>query len=326
MQFGVPSSLVLHAALLGGMLLNLSAPDPFDVVTAQAVPVDILSAEEFSQITRGSRTAEPLPTPEVPQSVGQSDVDRGTATEGAGREDAATAADNANATPDTATPPPPPPPPDPLPEPEPEPEPVAEPEPAPVAQREPEPVPAEEPVPEQTARFTAPAPVARPDIAPTPRPVERPTPQPEQPQQQPDQTEFNADDIAALINRDENQGGGGATDQTPATLGAPEGRDATLSESEMDALRRQIARCWNPPVGSVGAADLVVRVQMNLAEDGSLRSNAVVVNSSGNPAFQAAADSALRAVRRCAPYSLPFEKYSAWQDVIVNFDPRDMLR
>lgn len=319
MQFGVPSSLVLHAALLGGMLLNLSAPDPFDVITAQAVPVDILSAEEFSQITRGSRNAEVLPTPEVQQSVGQSETPRDTATEGQGREDAATAADNANATPDSATPPPPPP--EPEPEPTPEPEPAPEPEPTPVA--EPEPAPAQEPAPEQRAQFTAPAPVARPDIAPTPRP----TPQPQQPAEQPSQeTEFSTDDIQALLNRDENQGGGGASDQTPATLGAPEGRDATLSESEMDALRRQIARCWNPPVGSVGAADLVVRVQMNLAEDGSLRGNAAVVNSSGNPAFQAAADSALRAVRRCAPYSLPFEKYSAWQDVIVNFDPREMLR
>lgn len=323
MQFGVPSSLVLHAALLGGMLLNLSAPDPFDVITAQAVPVDILSAEEFSQITRGSRNAEVLPTPEVQQSVGQSETPRDTATEGQGREDAATAADNANATPDSATPPPPPPPPPPEPEPEPtpEPEPAPEPEPTPVA--EPEPASAQEPAPEQRAQITAPAPVARPDIAPTPRP----TPQPQEPAEQPSQeTEFSTDDIQALLNRDENQGGGGASDQTPATLGAPEGRDATLSESEMDALRRQIARCWNPPVGSVGAADLVVRVQMNLAEDGSLRGNAAVVNSSGNPAFQAAADSALRAVRRCAPYSLPFEKYSAWQDVIVNFDPREMLR
>lgn len=322
MQFGVPTSLALHAALLGGLLLNLNAPDPFDVITAQAVPVDILSPEEFSQITRGSRSAEVLPTPEVVQSVGQSEAPRDTATEGEGREDAATAADNPNATPDTAAPPPPPPPP-PEPEPEPQPEPTPEPEPAPVAEPEPEPVPAEEPAPEQTARFTAPAPVARPDIAPTPRPAPQPQPQPEQ---QTQETEFSADEIAALINRDENQGGGGASDQAPATLGAPEGRDATLSESEMDALRRQIARCWNPPVGAVGAADLIVRVQMNLAEDGSLRGNASVVNSSGNPSFQAAADSALRAVRRCAPYSLPFEKYSAWQDVIVNFDPRDMLR
>jgi outer membrane biosynthesis protein TonB len=57
-----------------------------------------------------------------------------------------------------------------------------------------------------------------------------------------------------------------------------------------------------------------------------LRGGASVINSSGNPAFQAAAESAVRAVRRCAPYSLPFEKYAAWQNVIVNFDPREMLR
>ncbi|MFK7791229.1 MAG: cell envelope integrity protein TolA [Devosiaceae bacterium] len=314
--------MLLHAALFGGMVINISEPDPFDVVTAQAVPVDILSPEEFSQITRGSRTAEPLPTPEAPPSAGPSDVDRGTDTGGEGRQDAATAADNALATPDSAAPPPPPPPPEPEPEPEPV-EPEPEPAPAPPEPEVAEPAPAEEPTPEpeptQTARVAAPAPIARPDIA--PQPVQRP-----EPVQQPQDEQFNADEIAALINRDENQGGGGANDTAPATRGAPEGRDQRLSESEMDALRRQIARCWNPPVGAVGASDLVVRVQLNLAETGALNGAARVINSSGNPAFQAAADSAVRAVRRCAPYSLPFEKYSAWQDVIVNFDPRDMVR
>ncbi len=320
MQLGVPTSLVLHAALFAGMLINLSQPDPFDVGTVQSVPVDILSPEEFSQITRGMRTADPLPTEDTPSSVGQSEVDRGTDTGGEGRQDAATAADNARATPDTAAAPPPSPP-----EPEPVVEPAAEPEPAPLPPEpqaaEPEPAPEAEPEPQpvETARFSAPAPLARPDIA--PQPVQRP-----EPVQQPDESQFNPDEIAALINRDENQGGGGAADQTPATRGAAEGLDTRLSESEMDALRRQIARCWNPPVGAVGADDLVVRVQMDLAEDGSLRGGAQVINSSGNPAFQAAADSALRAVRRCAPYSLPFEKYAAWQDVIVNFDPREMLR
>ncbi|MEM6711729.1 MAG: cell envelope integrity protein TolA [Pseudomonadota bacterium] len=302
MQFGVPTSLVLHAALLGGLVLNLSEPDPFDVVTAQAVPVDILTEEQFSQITRGSRTAETPPTPETPASVGPSEVDRGTDTAGEGRQDAVTAADNDRATPDTAAAPPPPPPAEPTPQ-EVEPEPVATPEPA-----EPEPGPTE------TARFAAPAPFVRPDIAPEPV------------QETQEQETFNPDEIAALINRDENQGGGGAADQLPATLGAATGRDQQLSESEMDALRRQIARCWNPPVGAVGAADLNVRVQMNLAEDGSLLGQARVLNVSGNPSFQAAADSAIRAVRRCAPYSLPFEKYAAWQDVIVNFDPSQMLR
>lgn len=186
-----------------------------------------------------------------------------------------------------------------------------------------------QPVEAPQQRLTPPSPLARPNVP--VQQVQQPVQQPVQPTQaepvqQPQETQFNADEIAALINRDENQGGGGAADATPATRGLADGRDQTLSESEMDALRRQIARCWSPPLGSVGADDLVVRVQMNLAEDGSLRGGPSVINSSGNPAFGAAADSAVRAVRRCAPYSLPFEKYSAWADVIVNFDPREMLR
>ena len=305
MQIGVPASFLLHAGLFGAMVINLSQPDPFDVMTAQAVPVDILSAEEFSQITRGMLTAEPLPSEETPPSTGQSEVDRGTATEGEGRQDAATAADNARATPDTAAAPPPPPPAEAEPDPAPEPEPVAEA--AEPAETGPQP------------RFAAPVPLARPDVP--VQPV-----QAAQQQQQPREDQFNPDEIAALINRDENQGGGGASDQAPATRGDALGRDTQLSESEMDALRRQIARCWNPPVGAAGASDLVVRVQMNLAENGALQGAARVINSSANPAFQAAADSALRAIRRCAPYSLPFEKYAAWRDVIVNFDPREMLR
>jgi hypothetical protein len=51
------------------------------------------------------------------------------------------------------------------------------------------------------------------------------------------------------------------------------------------------------------------------------------MNHGSHPAFQAAAESALRGVRRCAPYSfMPPLKYEAWKDVIVDFDPRDMFR
>jgi hypothetical protein len=28
---------------------------------------------------------------------------------------------------------------------------------------------------------------------------------------------------------------------------------------------------------------------------------------------------------RCQPYSLPVAKYDTWQEVIINFDPREML-
>jgi colicin import membrane protein len=51
-----------------------------------------------------------------------------------------------------------------------------------------------------------------------------------------------------------------------------------------------------------------------------------VVNRSPQPVFQVASESAVRAIRKCAPFSfLPPAKYEAWKDVEVNFDPREMF-
>ena len=37
------------------------------------------------------------------------------------------------------------------------------------------------------------------------------------------------------------------------------------------------------------------------------------------------AESAVRAVRRCAPYNLPPEKYDSWREILMTFDPREIL-
>ena len=99
-----------------------------------------------------------------------------------------------------------------------------------------------------------------------------------------------------------------------------------LSQSELDALRAQIQACWNPPVGVADAKGLVVTVRLMLKHDGSLAADPAVTNRSSNTLFQVAAESALRAIRRCAPYRLPIAKYEVWKDVEVDFDPRDMFR
>ena len=44
------------------------------------------------------------------------------------------------------------------------------------------------------------------------------------------------------------------------------------------------------------------------------------------PFFQAAADSAVRAVYQCQPYALPKAKFALWRDMILNFDPSEMYR
>jgi colicin import membrane protein len=73
--------------------------------------------------------------------------------------------------------------------------------------------------------------------------------------------------------------------------------------------------------------DLVVTLRISLARDGSLAQDPVVVNSSPHPLFQSAAQSAIRALRKCAPFNfLPVAKYENWKSIDINFVSRDLLK
>ena len=75
---------------------------------------------------------------------------------------------------------------------------------------------------------------------------------------------------AALLNKVEPARQAGDASQQPASLGSRNGaQDVRMSQSELDALRGQVAQCWNPPVGAVGAEELKVRVCPISARDSS---------------------------------------------------------
>jgi hypothetical protein len=138
--------------------------------------------------------------------------------------------------------------------------------------------------------------------------------------------EFDADQIAALLNRDTPSGGGARRSTEEAALGGRQTTGARLAQSEIDSLRSQVSRCWNPPVGAADADSLVVSIRIRLSRSGELEGNPEVVAGGGaSMAERAAADAARRAVLRCQPYNAPAEKYEAWADVQFNFDPRDMF-
>jgi colicin import membrane protein len=139
---------------------------------------------------------------------------------------------------------------------------------------------------------------------------------------------FDPNKIAALLDKRSPQrlAAAGATLNSTPSLGLPSGSAATLSQSEIDALRAQIQACWNPPAGVVDAKELIVRIRPQLREDGSLSANPILLNQGGNSLFQIAAESAMRAIKRCQPYKLPIAKYAIWRDVEVTFDPREMFR
>lgn len=101
-----------------------------------------------------------------------------------------------------------------------------------------------------------------------------------------------------------------------------------LTTSELDLVKQQIEACWNPPAGARDAKDLTPEFRIYMNQDGTIRS-ATQLNPERNsdPFFQAAADSAIRALRnpRCQPLKLPPQKYDQWQTITITFDPKDLL-
>ena len=164
-----------------------------------------------------------------------------------------------------------------------------------------------------------------------PKPVKTEPPKKLKPAPVAKKRDFNADRISALLNKipDQSQATPKAADTPPEakkeTHGQSTGTEMTMSVNEIDALRAKIAQCWSPPPGGLGAEHIVVRLRMQLNEDGSLVGYPSVENGGGSGFFQAAADSAVRAVYQCQPYSsLPADKYAVWRDLILNFDPSQM--
>lgn len=102
-----------------------------------------------------------------------------------------------------------------------------------------------------------------------------------------------------------------------------------LTMSDIDALRQQLAGCWNVFAGAAEAQDLAVDIRVIVNSDRTVQRASIVDDTRYNndDRYRAAADSALRALRdpRCTPLNLPPDKYTLWRDMIVTFDPKDML-
>lgn len=347
MKAGLSTSLAIHAAILGFGLFSLSAPQAYDVADVESLPVDIVSVSEFAEIMRGERKApaaeKPAPTP-----TERADI----------VEDAVNVGENSADLDNAPTPEPRPKPvetasvPEPVPVPDPKPDDdslkTARVDPQPVAATEvtPEPTPRAEVSP-QPAEDTAVAEkpdaetVELPDTAPVPE--ARPDPPPAATAKAPErkdaeepaintssrpnteETEFDADQIAALLNKEQASGGGARRSRDEAALGGRRDSDAKkLSQGEMDALRSQLERCWSLPIGMEGSSEFTASVQFKVDSSGRLDGRPVVAKSSGNRQFD---ESAVRAVQKCdqAGLKLPSDKHTVWADIVVNFDPSEMF-
>ena len=191
-------------------------------------------------------------------------------------------------------------------------------------------------VPQKTApkKMAKVKPKPKPKVKPKPSPAKKTTPPVRKAMKTPKRS--YEDEMAALLNKlpDEDSApelaGREASRKKPPrpdelAQGRRFGMDEMMSASEIDAFRAQIARCWNPPVGGLGSEALAVKLRLQLHKNGAIAKPPRLMNRQASPFFQAAADSAIRAVLQCQPYTMPKHKYATWRDMVLTFDPREMM-
>ncbi len=179
-----------------------------------------------------------------------------------------------------------------------------------------------EPAPAQQVRV--PEPPKRPPI-----PKQQPKPPEATADARTPQRTFDPNRVAALLDkRDPTRPLTAAPEVSPqATLGAAIGTASMLSMSEIDALRRHIESCWNLLPSAGNADHFVVDLKVQFNRDGTIRGRPEVLNRNSHPAFQAIADTAVRALLQCQPYTmLSPAKYDVWKDLDFGFYPPDNIK
>lgn len=352
MKAGLTISVLMHAVLICLGLLSLSASHTLEASDVESLPVDIVPVSSITRVQEGDRKA---PAAERPAPRPTTDPEK--------IEDASRTGDNEVDLETPLTPEPTPRPVektsaarqelDPAPKPEKADQPApqeAKAEEVPVAatERQSTSQPRHEVAPdpaEQTAVTenpeaesvdlpdSAPLPEARPKPpraqtakAPDHKAAKEPARERETAQRREKESDDLLDEVAALLDEQKPSGGGAKRSTREASLGARKTTGGKkLSQSEMDALRSQIQRCWNVPAGAANAEDLKVSIRFRLDRTGAVEGSPSITSGGGTGVRRVAAESARRAVLQCAPYDLPGDKYEAWAEVIVHFDPSEMF-
>jgi colicin import membrane protein len=159
--------------------------------------------------------------------------------------------------------------------------------------------------------------------------AETKTPMPRRKPPAPPAPKFDPNQVAALLNKQEatRLAAAGPTLNSTPSIGLPKANAATLSLSELDALRQRLMQLWNLPAGARDLEELIVVFRIKLKPDGTLDGWPTLVSSGKTPVAVAARENAARAINRGQPFDmLKPENYELWKDIEITFDPRDMMR
>jgi outer membrane biosynthesis protein TonB len=302
-------SSIAHVIVLGWGLVAFAAR-PNDAPPADPLPVEFISSTDFSQLTNGVKNApKALENPKpLADKIGAPKPVKELAPKVADKPEIKTdsAAAAAPAT---------------KPEPKPEPKPVEK------AEKPKEPKPKSDQIAEELKKDEAKKPPKKPpEFKPDQIAEELKKDEAKKPRTQ---TKFDANQVAALLDHREpqRQMASAATLSNAASLGAPTGNAAHLSQSELDALRAKLISLWNPPPAISSNPDqYIVTIRIRLTRDHRLLGQPEVINSGNGPLFEATRDSAVRAVIQAQPYDmLSATTYDMWKEMDINFDPREVF-
>ena len=287
-----------HAVLLVWGLIAFVAR-PSEAPHADPLPVEFVSATQFSQLTAGVKNA-PKPIDNAKPLADKVDEPKPV------KELAPKVVDKPEIRTDSAPPP--------------EPKPEAKSQPKVAEKSQPKPEPKAEPKPAEKAD--------KPKDKPKPDQVADELKKDEAKKQRPS-PKIDADQVAALLDHREPQRQIATAESlnSVASLGAPVGQAAHLSQSELDALRAKLISLWNPPAAVSVHPDLyVVTIRIRLARNHRLVGQPEVLTSGDGPLFEATRDSAVRAVFQAQPYDmLSLTTYDQWKEIDINFDPREVF-
>jgi colicin import membrane protein len=304
------ASVALHVLVIGWGLISFSARS-LEAPPPESMPVDIISADQLSKMTAGIKTGAKDKLKPMVEKV----ADEKPAEDAIGKITEKKEIVTASA---------PEPPPKPVEKPvekKPEPpKPVAEnkPKDEPKVEKKPEP-PKEDPIAEALKSEQAKKPPPKPEAKAAP-------PQPPKPKQE---RVFDQSKIAALLDKRDptRQSITGAALNSTASLGITRGNAASLSQSELDAMRARLASLWNVQPGVEHPEELYVTVRIRLNPDRRLAAPPQVISTGSSPRYQAAAEAAVRAVLQGQPYTmLRDETYDQWKYMDIDFDPKQMFR
>jgi outer membrane biosynthesis protein TonB len=287
-------SAVGHGAVLLWSVLSFAAK-PLPPPPSEAMPVDIVSVSEFTQMTAGNKNAAKVEEqkPLVEKVAEAKPVEDPTAKVVEKKE--VKAAREA-------------------------PPPVPESKPAEPEKKSTEAKPDQ--VAEALAKDEAKKPEPKKTEAKPPTPQKKPAPP---------APKFDPKQVEALLDKRDSTrlAAAGDTLNNATSLGASSGASAQISISELDALRQRLAQLWTPPAGAKNPEELVVVFRIKLRPDGRLAAGPwpQLVSSGNSPLAIAARESAARALNRGQPFDmLKPEHYEQWKDIEITFDPRDMFR